>query len=110
MSDTAAAVPFLRAAGDSPLAPALPDGWDTHPAGSVAGDLMEVAFDPMRYDVAFVWDRRLDRGVAGQIVREGWQPFACTDDAQIWTRDRLAMASRHLRASAAPRHALEVGL
>ena len=110
MSDADAPVPFLRAVSDGPGIPLLPEGWDTHPAGSVAGDLMEVAFDPLRHDVAFVWDRRLDRHVAGEIVRGGWQPFACTDDPQVWVRDRLAMASRHLRASAAPRQGLEVGL
>ncbi len=79
--------------------PPLPEGWEIHPAGSIGGDLMEGAFDPLRHDVTIVWNGRLDPAVARGIASAGWQPMECTDSAQIWSRDRLVTAMRQLIGS-----------
>lgn len=92
--------PFLRPVGEEASIPALPDGWNTHPAGSIAGDLVEVAFDPHRHDVTIMWDSCIGEPVADAIHPSGWERMAHTDSADIWTRDRLLMASRSIHPSA----------
>jgi len=85
--------PFLRLAGDALSVP-LPEGWEIHPAGSIAGSPVEVAFDPLRHDVTIVWDGALDPTVLRGIEAAGWRALARTDSAQIWSRDRLVSALR----------------
>jgi hypothetical protein len=85
--------PFLRLAGGELLEP-LPEGWETHPAGSIGGSTVEVAFDPLRHDVTLVWDGALDPVVARAIEAAGWRALTCTDSAEVWSRDRLVTALR----------------
>lgn len=85
--------PFLRLAGDALSVPP-PEGWEIHPAGSIAGSPVEVAFDPLRHDVTIVWDGALDPTVLRGIEAAGWRALARTDSTQIWSRDRLVSALR----------------
>jgi len=88
--------PFLRPVGEGITIPVVPEGWDTQRVGSISGDVMEVAFDPGRHDVCVVWNGRLSMAAGHAVSLEGWAPLACTDDAQIWSRDRALAASRSL--------------
>jgi hypothetical protein len=85
--------PFLRLVGDALSVP-LPEGWETHPAGSIGGARVEVAFDPLRHDVTIVWDGGLDPAVVRGIEAAGLRPLTSTDTGQIWSRDRLVSALR----------------
>jgi len=90
--------PFLQ-----PVSPdaafALPDGWVTRPVGNDADQSMEVAFDPSRHDVAVVWRSKLAMPVRHEIAAAGWRPLACTDNAQVWSRDRSLAISGRLRST-----------
>ena len=104
MNHSNCSAPFVRPVGHGEAIPALPDGWETHPAGAINGDLMEVAFNPARHDVTFVWDRRVASCVAETIVTQGWQPLACTDAAQIWVRDRTIEKAQTTKVPARQQH------
>lgn len=104
--------PFLRPMGEGDTIPVVPDGWSTQRVGSISGDLMEVAFDPERHDLTVVLGGRLDMAVGHAINHEGWAPLACTDDSQIWARDRVDRASERLSRLAecpAPSRGLDLG-
>lgn len=105
--------PFLRPVGEGIAIPVVPEGWDTQRVGSISGDVMEVAFDPDRHDVCVVWNGKLSMSTGHAVSLDGWAPLACTDDAQIWSRDRALAASRNLdrlATVAAGGHAVGVGL
>jgi hypothetical protein len=87
-------VPFVLPEGEGMCIPAVPPGWKVQRVGAIAGDLMEVAFDPERHDIAVVWDSHLSLEAGHAISLHGWSPLACTDDAQVWSRDRLDRVSR----------------
>jgi hypothetical protein len=102
--ETPGGEPFIRPMGDGGVADHLPDGWSAQSVGTIGGDVMEVAFQPGRHDVAVVWHGKLPMAVAKRIYESGWAPLACTDTAQVWSRERRPRSIDRLRASRRPLH------
>ena len=80
---------------------ALPAGWATQPAGTVAGLDMHVAYDPRRHDLLRALNAPNPTVRAG-LVHQGWRQLAAGDDGvEVWVRDRNSAARAALQRLAA---------
>lgn len=81
--------PFLRPT-NSPHA--APDGWVAEPAGIWAGKEVDVFYDPVRHDVAFI---RADIGddMRARFGDIGYEQLGVDGSNEMWVRDRRSSLS-----------------
>ena len=80
---SAARAYLRRAASSEPV----PDGWQRHPAGTLAGIELEVVYRPDRHEVC----RAVGLQEPVGLDRAGYQRAAALDDGcEVWVRDRSA--------------------
>ena len=88
-------LPYLRPLSPDDAPAPCPPGHAVEPAGVWKGQSMEVVYDPRRHDVAFLrGETTLD--VRSGLVATGWSHQSSDGEAQMWVRDRVALAQARL--------------
>jgi len=74
----------------------VPDGWRTHPAGSVGGVALDVVYQPARHDVCRALGPLNQRLTSG-LGEAGFRKAAAFDGGgELWVRDRPAVLRARL--------------
>ena len=83
----------------------VPGGWNTHPAGTLAGIDLEIVYNPARHDVCRALTP-LAAHLACDIGTAGYKRTAALDNGvELWVRDRASA----VRAALAGFHVIDGG-